>query len=60
MLAGLMAFLWRLLRLKGEPPIRQLLQLIGKPFTVNTGKAERILGYRPKVSWREGIAGMLR
>ncbi len=61
MLAGLMAFVWRLFRLKGEPPItRQLLQLIGKPFTVDTGKAERILGYRPQVSWRQGIAEMMR
>ncbi|WKL57490.1 NAD-dependent epimerase/dehydratase family protein [Asticcacaulis sp. ZE23SCel15] len=58
-LAGFMAFVWRLFGLKGEPPItRQLLQMIGKPFTVNTDKAQRILGYRPRVSWREGLDEM--
>lgn len=58
-LAGIMAFVWRLFTLPGEPPItRQLLQLIGKPFTVNTIKAQRILGYRPRLSWRQGLAAM--
>lgn len=58
-LAGIMAFVWRLLMLPGEPPItRQLLRLIGHPFTVNTTKAHRALGYRPRLSWREGIAEM--
>ena len=61
MLAGVMGFFWKLLRLKGEPPItRQMLGLIGKPFTLNIQKAERELGYVPKVTWREGIAGMQR
>lgn len=56
-LAGIMAFVWRLFRLPGEPPItRQLLQLIGHPFTVDTIKAHRGLGYRPRLSWQEGIA----
>lgn len=58
-LAGIMALVWRLFGLRGEPPItRQLLQLIGKPFTVNTSKAERVLGYRPRLSRREGLATM--
>ena len=61
MLAGVMGFFWRLLRLKGEPPItRQMLGLIGKPFTLNIQKAERELGYVPKVTWRQGIAEMQR
>lgn len=58
-LAGIMAFVWRLLRLKGEPPLtRQLLQLIGNPFTIRTEKAQRQLGYRPVVSWRSGLDEM--
>ncbi len=59
MLAGAMGFFWRLLRLKGEPPItRQMLGLIGKPFTLNIQKAERELGYVPHVTWKQGIAEM--
>jgi nucleoside-diphosphate-sugar epimerase len=59
MLAGAMGFFWRLLRLKGEPPItQQMLRLIGKPFTLNIQKAERELGYIPHVTWKQGIAEM--
>jgi nucleoside-diphosphate-sugar epimerase len=58
-LAGVMSVVWRLFGLRGEPPItRQLLQLIGSPFTVNTKKAARVLGYRPRLSWPEGLATM--
>jgi len=56
-LAGIMASVWRLFMIPGEPPItRQLLQLIGHSFTVDTTKARRALGYRPRLSWRDGIA----
>jgi nucleoside-diphosphate-sugar epimerase len=59
MLAGLMGLFWKLFNLKGEPPItRQMLRLIGKPFTLNIGKARRELGYAPRVSWKQGIAEM--
>ena len=58
-MAGIMGLVWRLLRLKGEPPItRQMLRLIGKPFTVRTDKARKELGYSPRVTWKEGIAEM--
>jgi nucleoside-diphosphate-sugar epimerase len=58
-LAGIMGVAWRLFRLKGEPPItRQLLRLIGKPFTVRTEKARRELGFIPPVAWKDGIAEM--
>lgn len=58
-LAGIMTLVWRLFRLKGEPPItRQLLQLIGKPFTIRTDKAQRELGYHPVVSWNTGLDEM--
>jgi len=59
MLAGVMGFFWNLFNLKGEPPVtRQMLRLIGKPFTVNISKARRELGYAPRVSWKQGIAEM--
>lgn len=58
-LAGIMGLVWRLFRLKGEPPItRQMLRLIGKPFTVRTDKARKELGYSPRVTWKAGIAEM--
>lgn len=42
-----------------QPPLtRQMLPLIGMPFTVSTEKARRVLGYQPRLSWQEGIARM--
>lgn len=57
--AGIMGTAWRLFRLSGEPPItRQMLRLIGKPFTVRIDKARRELGYSPRVTWDDGILEM--
>lgn len=59
MIAGLMGGTWRLLRLKGQPPItRQMLRLIGKPFTIRTDKARAELGYAPRISLSDGFAAM--
>lgn len=58
-MATVMEGFWRAFSRKGEPPItRQLLQLIGKDFTLDITKAERELGYRPEVSWADGIEAM--
>lgn len=58
-MAGLMSAVWRLLRLSGEPPItRQMLRLIGKPFTISTRKAQDELGYAPQITMKEGLAAM--
>lgn len=58
-IAGLMAVAWRLLRLKGQPPItRQMLRLIGKPFTIRTDKARADLGYIPRITMSNGLAAM--
>jgi nucleoside-diphosphate-sugar epimerase len=60
-MAGLMGTAWRLLRLKGQPPItRQMLRLIGKPFTVNTGKARADLEFVPRTTMSMGLAAMRR
>lgn len=61
MMAGVMGAAWRLLGRGGEPPItRQMLRLIGKPFTINIAKARAELGYVPRVGFAEGIALMGR
>jgi nucleoside-diphosphate-sugar epimerase len=54
-----MEAVWRVFRLGGEPPItRQMLRMIGVPFTLNISRARRELGYQPIVSWQSGIAAM--
>ncbi|WP_431256794.1 NAD-dependent epimerase/dehydratase family protein [Roseateles chitinivorans] len=61
LMAGAMEWIWRTFSRPGEPPItRQMLSLIGAPFTLDIGKAERELGYRPAVSLAQGLAGMRR
>ena len=58
-MARVMEWAWRRFDRAGEPPItRQMLRLIGVPFTVDIAKAERELGYRPVVSWEQGLAAM--
>ncbi|WP_428246470.1 NAD-dependent epimerase/dehydratase family protein [Ferrovibrio sp.] len=60
-MAGIMGAAWRMLGRDGEPPItRQMLRLIGKPFTISIAKARTELGYQPRVSFAEGIAAMGR
>lgn len=60
-MAGLMGAAWRLLRLEGQPPItRQMLRLIGKPFTIATGKATTDLGFVPRTTMSMGLAAMRR
>ncbi len=50
---------WRILRLKGEPPLtRENVVLIGEEVTVNDARARCELGYIGKVSREEGLAGM--
>jgi nucleoside-diphosphate-sugar epimerase len=50
---------WRIFRIPGEPPItRQMLRMIGMPFTLNTSRARKELGYQPVVTWQSGIAAM--
>ncbi|WP_082594726.1 NAD-dependent epimerase/dehydratase family protein [Sphingomonas sp. Root710] len=58
-MAGLMGAVWRIFRREGQPPItRQMLRLIGKPFTIRTDKARADLGYAPQITLAEGLAAM--
>jgi nucleoside-diphosphate-sugar epimerase len=58
-MASAMEWIWRAFSRRGEPPItRQMLRLIGMPFTVDIGKARRELGYRPVVSREQGLEAM--
>ena len=48
---------WRVLPLKGEPPVSAAaMALGGHEVTVNDGRARRELGYAPVISLDEGIA----
>ena len=58
-MAGLMEWIWRTFARRGEPPVtRQMLRLIGEPFTLDIGKAQRELGYWPVVSREQGLKAM--
>lgn len=58
-MARLMEGIWRAFSLKNEPPItRQMLQLVGKSFTLDTRKARQELGYRPEITWAAGLQAM--
>jgi nucleoside-diphosphate-sugar epimerase len=55
-LAGASESLWRLLPLKGEPPVtRTALNLFFREVTVSDAKARRELDYRPVISIDEGL-----
>lgn len=64
--AGLADFLgmtcegvWRLLRLKSEPPLtRHTAMIMSRDCVLNGDKARRELGYRPLVSVKEGLDKM--
>lgn len=58
-MARCMEAVWRVFRIGGEPPLtRQMLRMIGMPFTLNISRARRELGYQPIVTWQTGIAAM--
>lgn len=58
-MARLMEGAWRVLPLRGDPPVtRQMLRMIGKDFTLDTTKARRELGYAPVVAFDDGVAAM--
>ncbi|WP_245909524.1 NAD-dependent epimerase/dehydratase family protein [Sphaerotilus hippei] len=59
LMATVMEWIWRTFSRKGEPPItRQMLRLIGEPFTLDITKAQRELGYRPVMTRAQGLRDM--
>lgn len=59
LMATAMEWIWRTFSRQGEPPLtRQMLRLIGAPFTLDIGKARRELGYRPVVTREQGLRAM--
>lgn len=50
---------WRLARLRGEPPItREVVRLMGIGFTISLAKAKTELGYLPLVTRAQGMAAL--
>ncbi len=50
---------WRLGRLRGEPPItREVMRLMGIGFTISLAKAKAELGYAPLVTRAQGMAAL--
>lgn len=50
---------WRLLRLKGEPPLTRLaVWLSSQECTIEIGKARRELGYEPVINRADGMAAL--
>ncbi len=59
--AALMEWAWRMMRLKGEPPMsRTTVRLIGQGFTVSDRKARQELGYTPIISREQGLAELVQ
>ncbi|MCS3417681.1 nucleoside-diphosphate-sugar epimerase [Pseudomonas sp. BIGb0450] len=58
-MASVTEWVWRTFSRPGEPPMtRQMLRLIGAPFTLDIGKARRDLGYVPVISREQGLEAM--
>ncbi len=55
-IASSLEFLYKVLKLKGEPSLtRYTYYLLRYSHTLDISKAERDLGYRPQISISEGI-----
>lgn len=51
-----MEFIWKSCRFKGSPPLyRGLVNVLGMEFTISDNKARQELGYKTKVSIKEGL-----
>ena len=60
-LAGVVDALWRVLHLRAEPPLtREVVRLMGFPFTLDITRARQALGYRPVVSIEDGMRRLER
>ena len=52
---------WKYLPMKGKPPLtREMVRLMGYPFTLDTNKALQYLGYQPKYHINEALEKLSR
>jgi len=57
--ASIMEFIWRSLRLGGQPPLyKGLVNTLGMEFTISDKKARQELGYKPVISIEDGLNQM--
>ena len=55
-IAGFIEFIWRTLNLKTDPPlVREMVRLMGYGFSISTSNAQKVLGYEPATSIKEGL-----
>ncbi|MCA9539592.1 MAG: NAD-dependent epimerase/dehydratase family protein [Myxococcales bacterium] len=58
-MAATLAAIWRLFRLRGQPPITPLAAaVLSTAVSLRTEKAARELGYAPIIDWERGFAGL--
>jgi nucleoside-diphosphate-sugar epimerase len=54
---GALEKLWATGWLPGDPPLtREMVRLIGYPFSLDIGRARHVLGYAPEITVQEGMA----
>lgn len=56
LIAPLVETVWKIFDKKSEPPLsRQMVRMIGKPFTLNIDRSKKDFGYSPIVSFEKGV-----
>lgn len=56
-LARVIELAWSVLHLKNEPPLtRQMVRMIGQPFTLNIDRARKELNYEPVFQFEQGMS----
>lgn len=57
MIAPVIETVWKIFGIKSDPPLsRQMLRMIGKPFTLNIDRARKDFGYSPIVNFEQGLS----
>ncbi|WP_114663378.1 NAD-dependent epimerase/dehydratase family protein [Polynucleobacter necessarius] len=55
-IAGLIEGIWKVLNLKSDPPlVREMVRLMGYPFSLATTRAKKTLGYLPMITVQQGM-----
>jgi nucleoside-diphosphate-sugar epimerase len=57
MIAPVIETVWKVFGIKSDPPLsRQMVRMIGKPFTLNIDRARKDFGYSPIVNFEQGVS----